>query len=76
MANYNWYVKSKFRLIHFILISFLGALGTSFFLFSVGYIECNYVLAVIFISLAVGFIGFQGSGSLISHLDIASNYAG
>jgi hypothetical protein len=55
---------------------FLGACGTSIFLVLVGYIECNHVLAVIFISLSVAFIGFQASGSLISHLDIASNYAG
>ncbi|CAF1419651.1 unnamed protein product [Rotaria magnacalcarata] len=54
----------------------IGACGTSFFLFLVGTVGCNHVLAVIFISLSVGFIGFQGSGSLISHLDIASNYAG
>jgi hypothetical protein len=55
---------------------YLGAFGTSIFLVLVGYIECNQSLAVIFISLSVAFIGFQASGSLISHLDIASNYAG
>ncbi|CAF0904028.1 unnamed protein product [Rotaria sordida] len=54
----------------------IGAFGTSFFLVLVGLVGCNQVLAVIFISLSLGFIGFQGSGSLISHLDIASNYAG
>jgi MFS family permease len=54
----------------------IGAFGTSIFLVLVGYIECNQSLAVIFISLSVAFIGFQASGSLISHLDIASNYAG
>ncbi|CAF1238810.1 unnamed protein product [Adineta ricciae] len=54
----------------------IGACGTSLFLVLVGYIGCDHVLAVVFISLSVAFIGFQGSGSLISHLDIASNYAG
>lgn len=54
----------------------LGAFGTSFFLFLVGFVGCNHILAVTYISLSVGFIGFQASGSLISHLDIASNYAG
>ncbi len=34
------------------------------------------MLAVVFITLAVAFMGFQSSGSLISHLDIANNYAG
>ena len=37
---------------------------------------CNHTGAVICCIFAVGFIGFQGSGPLISHLDIASNYAG
>ena len=54
----------------------LGACGTSLFLVLVGVIGCNHVLAVVFISLSIAFIGFQASGSLISHLDIASNYAG
>ena len=53
-----------------------GACGTSIFLVLVGVIGCNHILAVVFISLSVAFIGFQASGSLISHLDIASNYAG
>lgn len=53
-----------------------GSVGTSVFLVLVGYVECNHALAVLCISLSVGFIGFQASGSLISHLDIASNYAG
>lgn len=59
-----------------IIYFLLGAFGTSIFLILVGYIGCNHVLAVIFIALSVAFIGFQQSGSLISHLDIASNYAG
>ena len=75
MADSHWYFVRES--IHLIFVSFfLGAFGTSFFLVLVGVVECNHVLAVIFISLSVGFIGFQGSGSLISHLDIASNYAG
>lgn len=54
----------------------LGAIGTSVFLVLVGVVGCDYILAVIFLSLSIGFMGFQSSGSLISHLDIASNYAG
>lgn len=54
----------------------IGAVGTSVFLVLVGFVGCNHILAVLCISLSVGFIGFQASGSLISHLDIASNYAG
>jgi hypothetical protein len=76
MANNYWYMKTNDLVIYLIFVWFLGACGTSIFLVLVGFIGCNHVLAVIFISLSVGFIGFQGSGSLISHLDIASNYAG
>jgi hypothetical protein len=69
-----FYIKNY---LSFLNISFfLGASGTSIFLVLVGYIGCNRILAVTFISLSVAFIGFQASGSLISHLDIASNYAG
>jgi hypothetical protein len=76
MANNYWYMKTNDLIFYLIFVWFLGACGTSIFLVLVGFIGCNHVLAVIFISLSVGFIGFQGSGSLISHLDIASNYAG
>ena len=79
MANNYRYLsinKSPFQKYVLCLSHSLGACGTSIFLVLVGYVKCNHVLAVTFISLSIGFIGFQGSGSLISHLDIASNYAG
>jgi hypothetical protein len=76
MANDNWSFNFKILFLKIFICYYLGACGTSIFLVLVGYIECNSVLAVIFISLSVAFIGFQASGSLISHLDIASNYAG
>ena len=37
---------------------------------------CNHIGAVICCILAVGFLGIHTCGALISHLDIASNYAG
>jgi hypothetical protein len=37
---------------------------------------CNHLGAVICCILAVGFLGLHTCGALISHLDIASNYAG
>ena len=74
--NYRYFIKNYFILFFKYIYFFLGACGTSIFLVLVGYIGCNHVLAVIFISLSVAFIGFQASGSLISHLDIANNYAG
>ncbi|CAF1039673.1 unnamed protein product [Rotaria sordida] len=52
------------------------ACGTSVFLVLVGYIGCNHTLAVVSIILAIAFMGFQNSGSIISYLDIANNYAG
>lgn len=54
----------------------VGSLGTCGCLIAVGYTGCNHVSAVTFCVLAVGFIGFQQCGPIISHLDIASNYAG
>lgn len=76
MANNHWYFNGFILLFEDWIWNYLGTCGTAIFLVLVGYVECNHVLAVTFISLSVGFIGFQASGSLISHLDIASNYAG
>ncbi|CAF1070841.1 unnamed protein product [Rotaria sordida] len=58
------------------LQTIIGACGTSVFLVLVGYIGCNHTLAVVSIILAIAFMGFQNSGSIISYLDIANNYAG
>ncbi|CAF0779789.1 unnamed protein product [Didymodactylos carnosus] len=54
----------------------IGGIGSSLFLILVGYIGCNRLYAIICITCAVACIGFHSCGSLISHLDIASNYAG
>ena len=37
---------------------------------------CDHIKAVICCILAVGFLGVQTCGPIISHLDVASNYAG
>ncbi|CAF3389237.1 unnamed protein product [Rotaria sp. Silwood1] len=54
----------------------IGGVGSSLFLVLVGYVGCSKVAAMFCITLAVSFIGFHSSGCQISHLDIASNYAG
>ncbi|CAF1248536.1 unnamed protein product [Didymodactylos carnosus] len=53
-----------------------GAVGSSIFLVSIGFCGCNHISAVICSVFAVAFLGFHNSGCLISHLDVASNYAG
>jgi hypothetical protein len=50
--------------------------GTCGFLVAIGYMGCNHVSAVICCIFAIGFLGFQSCGAIISHLDVASNYAG
>jgi hypothetical protein len=50
--------------------------GTCGFLVAIGYMGCNHVSAVVCCIFAVGFLGLQSSGAIISHLDVASNYAG
>ncbi|CAF1419595.1 unnamed protein product [Rotaria magnacalcarata] len=54
----------------------IGGVGSSLFLVLIGYVGCSKVGAMSCITLAVAFIGFHSSGCQISHLDIASNYAG
>ncbi len=65
--------NDKFELIFF---RRLGGVGSSLFLILIGYVGCSKVAAMVCITLAVAFIGFHSSGCQISHLDIASNYAG
>jgi len=60
----------------FILFIRIGGVGSSLFLVLIGYVKCDRVAAMVCITLAVAFIGFNSSGCQISHLDIASNYAG
>ncbi|CAF3044070.1 unnamed protein product [Rotaria sp. Silwood2] len=54
----------------------IGTIGTCGFLVAIGYMGCNQFRAVLCCILAVGFLGLQTCGAIISHLDIASNYAG
>jgi hypothetical protein len=54
----------------------LGMIGTCAFLVAIGYMKCNHIGAVTCCVFAVGFLGFQTCGPIISHLDVASNYAG
>ncbi|CAF1302986.1 unnamed protein product [Adineta steineri] len=58
------------------LQTIIGGVGSSLFLVLIGYVGCSKVAAMFCITLAVAFIGFHSSGCQISHLDIASNYAG
>ncbi|CAF1005945.1 unnamed protein product [Adineta ricciae] len=58
------------------LQTIIGGVGSSAFLVAIGYVGCSKVGAMICITSAVAFIGFHSSGCHISHLDIASNYAG
>jgi hypothetical protein len=45
-------------------------------LVAIGYMDCDHIKAVTFCILAVAFMGLHSCGALISHLDVASNYAG
>ncbi|CAF4518676.1 unnamed protein product [Rotaria sp. Silwood2] len=54
----------------------IGTIGTCGLLIAIGYMGCNQFPAVLCCTFAVGFLGLQTCGALISHLDIASNYAG
>ena len=43
----------------------------------VGYVGCNHTLAVVFLTLSVGFTGCtMGAGYNVNHLDIAPKFAG
>ncbi|CAF0896316.1 unnamed protein product [Rotaria sordida] len=54
----------------------IGTIGACGFLIAIGYMGCDRFRAVICCVLAVGFLGFHTCGAIISHLDVASNYAG
>jgi len=55
---------------------YLGCIGSCSFLVAIGFMGCNHLGAVICCILSVAFLGLHTCGALISHLDIASNYAG
>ncbi|XP_070533110.1 sialin-like [Ptychodera flava] len=58
------------------LMNSLGLLLPATFLISTGYVGCNKILAVVFLTLAVGSGGFCMSGFNVNHLDIAPRYSG
>ncbi|CAL8258872.1 unnamed protein product [Lota lota] len=56
--------------------SLIGMVGPAVFLVAAGYTGCNYVLAVVFLTLSSSLGGLSASGFNINHLDIAPSYAG
>ncbi|XP_013411028.1 sialin [Lingula anatina] len=54
----------------------LGLMFPAVFLICVTIIKCNHVLAVLFLSMAVGLEGMIYAGFNVNHLDIAPAYAG
>ncbi|XP_017320087.1 sialin [Ictalurus punctatus] len=54
----------------------VGMMGPAVFLVAAGYTDCNYILAVIFLTVSSTLGGFSASGFNINHLDIAPSYAG
>ena len=57
-------------------ILYLGMIIPGIFLLLCGYYGSTTKWAIVFLSLAIGFIGFSGSGVSINNLDIAPKYAG
>ena len=56
---------------------FLGTIIPGLFLIGTGYINCtNPYAAVVLLSFGVGFSGFQYSGCMVNHVDIAPPFAG
>ncbi|KAL4625052.1 sialin [Arapaima gigas] len=53
-----------------------GMIGPAVFLLATGYTGCNYVLAVVFLTVSSSLGGLTASGFNINHLDIAPSYAG
>ena len=54
----------------------LGSVLPAIFLVITGYVGCDHVLAVTFLTLSVGCCGFALSGYNVNHLDIAPRFAG
>ncbi|KAM4772109.1 sialin [Rhinophrynus dorsalis] len=54
----------------------VGMLGPAVFLLAAGYTGCNYIMAVVFLTLSTTLGGFSISGYSINHLDIAPSFAG
>jgi ACS family sodium-dependent inorganic phosphate cotransporter-like MFS transporter 5 len=58
------------------VIIILGFIGPAACLIGTGYIECNAVLAVTLIVIAVGLSGLSMAGWGVNHLDLAPPFAG
>ncbi|XP_030627244.1 sialin [Chanos chanos] len=53
-----------------------GMIGPAVFLVAAGYTDCDYILAVVFLTISSSLGGLSSSGFNINHLDIAPSYAG
>ena len=53
-----------------------GLIGPAIFIVITGYVGCNKVLAVLFLSLGVGCGGIAMAGYNVNHLDLAAPFAG
>ncbi|XP_067840264.1 sialin isoform X2 [Heptranchias perlo] len=58
------------------MCTLIGMIGPAMFLVATGYIGCNYIVAVLFLTVSSALGGFSMSGFNINHLDIAPSYAG
>ncbi|CAF1327020.1 unnamed protein product [Adineta ricciae] len=54
----------------------VGTIGSCTFLVAIGFMGCDHIGSVVCCVFAVAFLGLHTCGSLISHLDVASNHAG
>ncbi|GFO01841.1 vesicular glutamate transporter 2 [Plakobranchus ocellatus] len=58
------------------LFNSAGLAFPGLFVIFVGYVGCNHLLAVVFLTLSVGLGGFAMGGFNVNHLDIAPKFAG
>ncbi|KAI7805384.1 sialin [Triplophysa rosa] len=54
----------------------VGMMGPAVFLVAAGYTNCDYFLAIAFLTISSSLGGMSASGFNINHLDIAPSYAG
>lgn len=54
----------------------VGMVGPAVFLVAAGYTNCDYFLAIAFLTISSSLGGISASGFNINHLDIAPSYAG
>ncbi|XP_007910508.2 sialin [Callorhinchus milii] len=58
------------------IFTLIGMIGPAVFLVATGYIGCNGLLAVVFVTISTTLGGLSTSGFSINHVDIAPSYAG